>query len=176
MSRNLLSKVFIFAAGAAVGSVVTWKLIKTKYEQIAQEEIESVRAVYANKEETEVEVVEESEDEDEEALADYQSVINDLGYNGNIEEKEEDDVIEPYVIPPEEYDENGYKTVSLYYYEDGVLEDAITREVVKNPSKLIGDDFAEHFGEYEDDSVFVRNDNIKTDFEILKDGGYYNED
>ena len=46
MNRDMLVKAFIFTAGAAIGSVVTWKVIKTKYEQISKEEIESVREEY----------------------------------------------------------------------------------------------------------------------------------
>ena len=33
-----------FIAGAGIGSVCTWQLLKRKYEQIAQEEIEIGRA------------------------------------------------------------------------------------------------------------------------------------
>lgn len=47
MNKKLLS-VLMFAVGAAIGSAVTWKVIKTKYEQIADEEIESVREEYAD--------------------------------------------------------------------------------------------------------------------------------
>ena len=36
-----------FIAGAGIGSVCTWQLLKRKYEQIAQEEIDSVKAAYA---------------------------------------------------------------------------------------------------------------------------------
>ena len=172
MNRNVLSNMFMFATGAVIGSVVTWKLVKTKYEQIAQEEIESVREVYGMSSKKD-EIVEEESDE-EDTVEDYKNIVDGLGYTEN-SEKGDDDVIGPYVIAPEEYDENGYDTVSLYYYEDGVLENAITREVVENASVLVGDDFAEHFGEFEDDSVFVRNDRLKTDFEILRDGGYYSE-
>lgn len=32
-----------FIAGAGIGSVCTWQLLKRKYEQIAQEEIDSVK-------------------------------------------------------------------------------------------------------------------------------------
>ena len=49
MSKSILSKVFIFAVGAAIGSAVTWKLVKTKYEKIANEEIESVKEIYGAK-------------------------------------------------------------------------------------------------------------------------------
>ena len=39
--------IFSFLIGATVGSITTWKLLKTKYEQITQEEIDSVKDVYS---------------------------------------------------------------------------------------------------------------------------------
>ena len=44
--NNTFKNVLIFAAGAFIGSAVTWKLVKTKYEKIAQEEIDSVKDFY----------------------------------------------------------------------------------------------------------------------------------
>ena len=44
--KDTLNNVLIFAVGAAIGSAVTWKLLKTKYERIAQEEIDSVKEVF----------------------------------------------------------------------------------------------------------------------------------
>ena len=41
MNRDLLSKIMIFVAGAGIGSVVTYKLVKKQYDQIIQEEIDS---------------------------------------------------------------------------------------------------------------------------------------
>ena len=175
MSKNTLSKLFIFVTGAAIGSAVTWKLVKTKYEKIAQEEIDSVREVYASGQmDADADEEEDADEGDEEDLGSYHEYVSGLGYTEK-PKGEENDVVEPYVISPEEYDEIGYETVSLYYYEDGVLENAITREVIKNARYLVGDDFMNHFGEYEPDSVFIRNDEIETDFEILKDGGRYSE-
>lgn len=46
MNHNTLVKAFIFVAGAAIGSVATWKVVKTKYEQISREEIASVKEEY----------------------------------------------------------------------------------------------------------------------------------
>lgn len=37
----------VFLAGMAFGSVVTWRLVKAKYERIAQEEIDSVKEVFS---------------------------------------------------------------------------------------------------------------------------------
>ena len=45
--NETMGKILIFVTGAAIGSAVTWKLVKTKYEQIAQAEIESVKEVYS---------------------------------------------------------------------------------------------------------------------------------
>lgn len=47
MNKKLFG-VIMFAVGAAVGSAVTWKLVKTKYEQIANEEIQSVKEEYTD--------------------------------------------------------------------------------------------------------------------------------
>ena len=47
MNRKTLVKAFIFVAGAAIGSAVTWKVVKNKYEQITQEEIKSVKEEYS---------------------------------------------------------------------------------------------------------------------------------
>lgn len=45
MNKKLFG-VIMFAVGAAIGSAVTWKLVKIRYEQIADEEIQSVRDEY----------------------------------------------------------------------------------------------------------------------------------
>ena len=50
--KNALINLAMLAVGAAIGSAVTWKLVKTKYERIAQEEIDSVKEVYSRKEES----------------------------------------------------------------------------------------------------------------------------
>ena len=47
--RKSVKAAFIFSAGAAVGSILTWKLIKTRYERIVQEEIDSVKAVFSRR-------------------------------------------------------------------------------------------------------------------------------
>lgn len=81
----------------------------------------------------------------------------------------------PYVIPPDEFgDYPDYETISLTYYNDKVLTDE-NNEIVDNIDELIGEDSLTHFGEYEDDSVFVRNDSLKSDYEILLDSANYSD-
>ena len=58
---------------------------------------------------------------------------------------------------------------------DGVLAYSDTNERVEDIGELVCEDFAAHFGEYEEDSVFVRNDNLRMDIEILRDLRTYQE-
>jgi hypothetical protein len=157
MMSNILSKIVIFAAGAAVGSAVTWKLVKDKYERIAQEEIEAVRDLYNSKQRKSLDNTESKEEESDEPKEPtprevYSGVVSDLGYadlsSEKIIEEEDDDVSEPYVISPAEYGELDYETESLWYYEkDGVVT-TYFGEVIEDVDGLIGADFADHYGEY----------------------------
>ena len=45
----MINKILIFAAGVAIGSAVTWKLVKDKYKKLADEEIASVKEVWSKK-------------------------------------------------------------------------------------------------------------------------------
>ena len=69
--KGTLSNFFLFATGALVGSVVTWKIVKTKYEQIAQEEIDSVKAVFARR----MGAMEEDLDNKQAEIDDYTAII-----------------------------------------------------------------------------------------------------
>lgn len=176
--NNGLSKFFIFATGVAIGSVVTWKLVKTKYEKIANEEIESVREYYANKDKEKLTDEAYGEDEEEpackedEVLEEYVSIAR--KYSEDVKEVVKMDE-KPYVISPEEFDETDYTTESLDYYEgDGVLVDSFG-DIVEDVDDMVGADFASHFGEYEPDTVYVRNDAREMDYEICRDFRSYSE-
>lgn len=183
--NKTLSNLFIFTAGAAIGSAVTWKLVKDKYARIAQEEIEAVREVYMHRDEHDEEPPVEKEEVlvaetkptpefTEQERIDYANIAN--TYTNNNEKGVPTPVKRPYVISPDEFDENGYQTVSLTYYADGVVEDDFY-DVWDDDQieEKIGRDSLNHFGEYEEDSVFVRNDDEETDYEILRDSRNYSE-
>ena len=166
--NNNFGKVFAFAIGAAIGSVVTWKLVKTKYEKIANEEIESVKEVFSRRNSTDT----------KEAI---EKILEEHHYATESSEKEEegdtssDDDLRPYVIKPEDFGEHdGYDTVTYTCYKDGVLEDD-WGELMEDVDDIIGLDSLNHFGEYEADSVYVRNDRLETDYEILLDEKTYAE-
>ena len=47
--KSTLSRVLIFAAGAAVGSVATWKFLDMRYQVQAIQEAEEIREYYREK-------------------------------------------------------------------------------------------------------------------------------
>jgi hypothetical protein len=193
----------MFAVGAAIGSAVTWKVVKTKYERIAQEEIESVKEAfedrltnlqeqvdeYATFDEAEEwadrtrrvswDELEDLDEEDEEAEDTPDDTLNEYARLIDQYTKKEGGaepmVKDPYVIAPYDFGEiDGYNQISLTYYSDGILEDE-DGGIVKDVDELLGVGSLNTFGEYEDDSVFVRNEFLKTDFEILKDYRTYDQ-
>lgn len=190
--KNLLC----FVAGAAIGSVVTWKLIEKKYKDLADEEIESVIETFKNRKsritKDEVkETVEKVINKWKEPKETVEDIVTSEGYyTEDEEETEEDDesnytvdvdpgveVIVPYVITPEqfgEYDEYGTKT--LTYYADNVLTDEIDNPITSDEMiTMIGPDALDHFGEYEDDSVYIRDEMNEMDYEILKSEKMFSE-
>lgn len=76
---------------------------------------------------------------------------------------------EPYIIDPTEFGEfSEYEQRELTYYKDGVICENDTDMI--DPYDIFGDlDVGDHFGEYENDRVFVRDDKRQVDYEILRD-------
>lgn len=163
-----------FFCGAAVGVGCTWQYFKKKYESLVQEDIESVKESFAKRyEKKTTEAIEESDaqainevDPQEELNAAYieaRHITEAMGYTTDGSPSE------PYVISPHEFGEkDGYECISLTYYADGIVTDD-ANEILDNWPDVVGPDFMSHFGEYEDDSVFVRNEDRETDYEILRD-------
>ena len=173
-----LKIILTFALGAAAGSVVTWKLCKTKYEQIAQEEIDSVKEVFSKRMSQIDEFITKEDPEEDPEKKEYLTIVSKYTTNGN-EEKGGSNTMDvgttPYVISPDEFDElDEYDTSSLTYYADGILADEFD-EVIEDVDEIIGMDSLHHFGEFEDDSVFVRNDRLRCDYEILLDHRNYSD-
>ena len=107
-----------------------------------------------------------------EAVKEVNRIIEDNNYTSEINEVTRD---QHYIIRPDEFGEyDDYDTISLTYYADHILTDE-DDEIVEDIEDKIGFDALSHFGEYEEDSVFVRNDRIKCDYEILLDQRKYSE-
>ena len=136
-------------------------------------------------------------------LKSYKDVMNESGYinYGNITEAEVEEMVKektkeiveecndilkktedkvnknkPYVIHPDDFGDD-YNTITLVYYKDDVVTTYDTGEVLtdKEIEDLIGEESLSHFGEYEEDSVIVRNDARKIDYEILRSEETYSD-
>lgn len=195
--NNSLTKIIIFAAGALIGSAVTWKFVEKKYEKISQEEIDSVKEtygrIYSNRkklDELQAEKKEEAEREAAQAMPEpkdlsvYREAIRKAGYGTDepgdeyYEKKEEkNDMVKPYVIPPEEFNTiDGYETRFLTLYADGILDDDFGEALEEDEVKeMIGRENLEHMGEYEPDLIHIRNEEYEIDFEISRDEKCFSE-
>lgn len=182
---NMMNKMnfAMFMAGAAVGSAAAWMYLKKHYERIAQEEIDSVKATFAERKvtfndearaarpDTQADIAKLKPD-----LIKYAGIVKENNYTNysehskaNNEEGDDSMSDKPYVISPEEYEESDdYTLISLTCYSDGILVDD-EDEIMKDTEETVGEDFVNHFGDYENDTVFVRNDRLRCDYEILKD-------
>lgn len=170
--------VIAFIAGAAVGYFLTKrhydKLMMCNYcEPIEEEHVEVPSEP--------VEVEQAPWRVEKPDIMEYAAKIREAKYalEQHDENKEEKGGVEPmdserpYVISPDEFGEDEeYETETLFYYEDGVLTDR-SENVIENVDEIIGIDSLSHFGEYEDDSVFVRNDKLHVEYEILRDTRNY---
>ena len=188
-----------FVTGAAVGVAASWRVLDTKYKKLADKEIASVKELFYSKpvenneepDESEEKKFEQSPEEDftEEEKKEYTNIASSYtNYTTKSVVEEEPDVkitdsepnvtitdSEPYVISPVELGDCDYDVIDLIYYEgDNTLTDE-EDEIINDVGELIGWESLEHFGEYEDDSVCVRNDIRKVDYEVLLDVRKYSE-
>lgn len=174
-----------FMTGIILGGAVAWYYSKEKYAFIAEQEIASVKEAYAKHEQKEKPVespaptmLPPGKTGEKPDLVEYAKRLRGEGYTEYSTTVAGKPVAEetpkgtpgeiPYVISPEEFGElDGYTPVSLTYFADGVLSDEYGA-VVDDVEEIVGDAL-NHFGEYEEDSVFVRNDAKRCDYEILQD-------
>lgn len=174
--KNLL----MLATGVVIGTCATWKYAENKFRKIADEEIADVKRVYSSKKKSEDKEKTDSSEtyiHTKEEKQDYKEIIEKMNYStfSKKEKKETKEVERPYVISPSEFGDCDYSTVSLTYYADDVLTYESDDEIVENRDEIVGNDATDHFGEYEEDSVFVRNDAKKCDYEILYDQRNYHD-
>ena len=179
--NDKLSSVIIFCGGVFIGGFLTWDFFKTKYEKIADEEIASVKETFKHREPSpdknyKVEESLKGNDAyiniiDSNSYRNYSNTAIETNKKGGTADME---LKQPYVITPEQYEDNvDYTKVSLTWYSDEVLEDDWGN--VLDPDDVIGSDALKTFGQYEKDSVFVRDDDEQIDYEVLLDTRSYKE-
>lgn len=78
------------------------------------------------------------------------------------------------VLTPEEFRESSKNAKTLIYYKDGVLADTFGN-VIKDINSEVGPEALKTFGLYDDESVYVRNDNNDFDYEIIRSPKTYGD-
>lgn len=182
--KSVIFNVLAFSCGAAVGILGTRAYFKRKYQEIADSEIESMKKFYEKHTEKE-----EKEPENDKKLefpvtektslsldvspekADfyrtrYYTLSNDLAESENPRESAENNA--QYQIDVDEFDlVNGYsKEEYAYYMEDGTLVDSHDNVIIIGDTVSI--DNIDSFEKAAEDVWFIRNERLKTDFELTK--------
>jgi len=207
MNKNITALIS-FVAGAVIGVAASYKMAEKKYNDIANDEITSVKEMFndrlnaeSNKEKEvckyelqSATLAPDTDDQDSKpvvaeerkttmnpSLAEYKSTITKVAYDQmwkgdtkeetevvkEVEKEDEDERI--YVISPDEFNTlEDYGSETFYYTADNYVINSDMEELSDSQIALsIGQDPVGHFGEYDDDSVYVRNETRKIDYEIL---------
>lgn len=180
-----------FLLGAAAGAAGAWYILKERYARIAQEEIDSVKEAFSHRAESVKADTDDSDISDEDESKRATDMIKDkaeelaekldyTSYSAKTDiskEDKENDVKEdqPYIISPEEFGEfEDYEQIELTFFKDQIIADD-EMEIVEEVDRVIGFESLNHFGEYQDDAIFVRNDRLKSDYAVILDERTYAE-
>ena len=174
---NNASGIILFAFGLGIGATCGYFFAKSKYEALANEEIESVKEAFhrRNKRIQGMQVQDNKEatskpdihEEYEKKIAAYKSALAE-----ETPQVIEKDPGEAYVISETdfgEHEDEGWSSVTMFYYADGVLADD-DEEIVEEPDRYFGEDIdiMEYFSDEERDSLYIRNEGNQADYEILR--------
>ena len=78
------------------------------------------------------------------------------------------------IISDVEWDDpdfDNYRKISVDYFEDGAIFETLSGEEIDNFESIAGDEWKGGFGEYTPNVVYVRNHDLKTDYEIIEKEG-----
>lgn len=163
--KSKVTGFIIFLMGAVFGTAFTRAYFKTVYEKQANEEIASVKERFSKSKTN-------TDNADKESVKTVDSIIGNSLYSdeskkASADDRSENKKGEPYIITSEEFGEkDGYSLISFIYYADGILADD-ENYIVENMKENVGFDWINYFGEYDDDAIYVRNDEQECDYEIL---------
>lgn len=186
----MYKKAFIFIGGAVTGSLVSWYFTKKKYETLAENEIAKMREGYRQKNKELAErarikpdISEVTKDrftihqedvdlaEKEENLIAKYAEESELTGEENISPN--DDIIE-FIDDGEFASMNGYEKVNLVLYEDDVLANEMSDDIVL-VEDTVGQQAIDDFKHYNPEAFYVRNNQLMTEYEITRDHRTYEE-
>jgi len=145
--------ILTFTAGAVVGSLATYYIVREGFRKQADEEIEQVREVYRRRDENDLEDNKIHSESQEELIEYYVDRIRELGGDVRIKEEDEDDEDDDREeVNPVEYSDvieeitesefmNGFEDyestcITLYLKDETYLDE--TEEFIDDPVRYIG--------------------------------------
>ena len=199
---QMVKESIIFTAGGLIGAGVAWFLTKKYYRERTEKEIESVKEAYdrlkediqkradAAKSKPDLSVYMEALKKSEEKAA-APTPINYSGFTSGTEEPDEPEPIEyvstarpiekevdhskPYLLDRMPYpNEKPYHSlITVIYYADGTYADQHGTEV--EVEDYIGTDMMGYIEETSKDEIFIRNEELELDVDIIKDNRTYDD-
>lgn len=169
--KSKLLYILTFAAGVGVGVGATQQYFKRKYEKLINDDLKERIEEKKNNMSKEV----------EEETKTYTTITNNYvskcvaKEEAAIKSEIEKDAEVPYSISPEEFAVSDYNTQTLVYYNNGYLTTE-NDEIVDDIEGTVGAGFENHFGEYEQDTIYIQNDYKEIVYEVLRDYDDFKED
>lgn len=174
---NKAAYIVSFLCGAVVGAVAMsiYKDRKTEPEAASPmdddgEDIDTSDIEVITEDEYIERVTNEIAGKDPELVNALNNVLTKLGYQtGDHTNPDAEDG--PYIIAPDDFgDFSDYDAMSMTLFSDGVLVDDQMRPV-DDIEHCVGLDYMKYFGVYpkEPDTVYIRNDELCCDYEIVRD-------
>lgn len=188
----------IFLCGVGLGAGSTYFILKKRYDEQMNEESENLKAYYEDKyrvddgeepEEIDISDVEKPVDpnnrieQEEKEEPDYDEIVNKLNYNqystkvpspidGEIQPAKK-----PYIIDMDDYntDRSYIKKLISFFEEDEVCMDNDTKEIIENVAKDIGIDNIELINTEGNEEIYVRNERLGIDYNIVAEPGSYED-
>ena len=184
---------FLFgtALGSGVGVGVTYIFLKDRFEKQLTEEVNALKAHYVERDKNLARKNEEQKKELEKKLysnseinefMDYTKLYSEqtqtseaasISYKEAVEESDDisaaAEIISDVDFDDPEYD--NYRKISVDYFEDGAIFESLSGEELDGFELIAGDEWKGSFGEYTPNVVYVRNHDLKTDYEIIEHEG-----
>lgn len=190
----------IFVVGAAAGAASTYFILKERFEQQANQEVEEAKAYYKELYSTGAVINTENAEElpepieekvvkvdpmkrkEEKEEPDYNDIIDKLNYNKYSTDVPDSEgarrpAKKPYQISMDDYnvDTTQVKKIISCFEEDGICMDNDTKEILENVAKDIGMDNIELIGMNGEDEIYVRNEQLGIDYNIVSEPGSYED-
>jgi hypothetical protein len=175
------------ALGSAGGIAGTYIYLKDKFEKQLNEEVVALKAHYIERDRQLAKKNEEQKKELEEKIysadevrdwMDYTKMYNaepvTVKLENEVIDAEDDYSAAAEIISNVDFDDpdyDNYRKISGDYFEDGAVYETLSGEELDGFELIAGDEWKGAFGEYTPNVVYVRNHDLKTDYEIIEQEG-----